>query len=96
VLDYLVHHSYTNTARAFAAESVVRHLDADGDDLFRPEREGDAATLSDDLLNQAELRRRAPLSFPRTNIYDLRNLLVLFQMYKLVSCQAMSRTQLCS
>ncbi|KAI0035929.1 CTLH/CRA C-terminal to lish motif domain-containing protein, partial [Vararia minispora EC-137] len=57
VLDYLIHHSYTETARAFAAESVVRHLDADGDEISRPEREGDKVVLPDKLLAEASLRR---------------------------------------
>ncbi|KAJ7581240.1 hypothetical protein C8J56DRAFT_1006229 [Mycena floridula] len=35
VLDYLCHHCYTNTARAFARDSSVRQLDADGDEIMR-------------------------------------------------------------
>ncbi|KAI0054156.1 hypothetical protein FA95DRAFT_1551965 [Auriscalpium vulgare] len=57
VLDYLCHKCYIRTARAFACDSIVRHLDADGDEVQRPAGEGDTVGVSDEDLNQVELRR---------------------------------------
>jgi len=34
VLDYLCHSCYTRTAIAFAGDSTIRHLDADGDEII--------------------------------------------------------------
>ncbi|OCH92231.1 hypothetical protein OBBRIDRAFT_751689 [Obba rivulosa] len=40
VLDHLCHNSFTNTARAFARETSVKHLDADGDEIMPPSESG--------------------------------------------------------
>jgi len=37
VLDYLCHSCYTRTAIAFAGDSTIRHLDADGDEIIEAE-----------------------------------------------------------
>ena len=34
MLDYLCHSCYTRTAIAFAGDSTIRHLDADGDEII--------------------------------------------------------------
>jgi hypothetical protein len=57
ILDYLVQRCYTRTARAFAADSTIRHLNADGDEIRRPNGEDDPAGLTDEVLHQADLRR---------------------------------------
>ncbi|KZV69469.1 hypothetical protein PENSPDRAFT_580825 [Peniophora sp. CONT] len=57
ILDYLTHNAYADTARAFSDESRVRHLDADGDDVARPDEEADSGKLSEELLAQAQLRQ---------------------------------------
>lgn len=36
MLDYLCHSCYTRTAIAFAGDSSIRHLDADGDEIIDP------------------------------------------------------------
>lgn len=60
VLDYLCHNCYISTAKAFARDSTVRQLDADGDEILdvpgdvgRP----DAFRLSESLLVQIDLRK---------------------------------------
>lgn len=58
VLDYLCHSCYTGTARAFAHDSTVRHLDADGDEMIaRREDEQDYTGVTDEDLKQVEIRR---------------------------------------
>ena len=59
ILDYLVQRCYTRTARAFAADSTIRHLDADGDELRRPRGEDDSSGITEDALHQADLRQSA-------------------------------------
>jgi hypothetical protein len=63
VLDYLCHHCYTNTARAFARESTIRHLDADGDEI-RPVKglTGNTA-VSETVLKDVDLRERCIRGF---------------------------------
>ncbi|KXN86910.1 hypothetical protein AN958_09505 [Leucoagaricus sp. SymC.cos] len=63
VMDYLYHHCYTRTAVAFAKDSMVRHLDADGDEILQPKDKGiladqDVLELSKETLMEAELRNR--------------------------------------
>lgn len=57
ILDYLCHNCYTRTARAFARDSTVQHLNADGDEVIRPKGEGDSVGITDEDLEQVELRR---------------------------------------
>ncbi|GLB34870.1 putative repeated motif containing protein [Lyophyllum shimeji] len=45
VLDYLCHHCYTKTAKAFARDSTVRHLDADGDEITENKEHGPATPV---------------------------------------------------
>ena len=59
ILDYLVQRCYTRTARAFAADSTIRHLDADGDKLRRPCIEDDSPGITEDALHRADLRQGA-------------------------------------
>lgn len=59
ILDYLVQRCYTRTARAFAADSTIRHLDADGDEIRRPRGEDDSPGVTEDALHQADLRQGA-------------------------------------
>jgi hypothetical protein len=64
VMDYLCHHCYTRTAVAFAKDSTVRHLDADGDEILQPKDKGiladqDVLELSKETLREAELRNSA-------------------------------------
>lgn len=61
VLDYLCHNCYISTAKAFARDSTVQQLDADGDEILdvpgdvgRP----DAFRLSESLLVQIDLRKQ--------------------------------------
>jgi hypothetical protein len=67
-MDYLCHHCYTRTAVAFAKDSTVRHLDADGDEIVQPRDKGilgdqDVLELSNETLREAELRNSASLLF---------------------------------
>lgn len=67
-MDYLCHHCYTRTAVAFAKDSTVRHLDADGDEIVQPKEKGiladrDVLELSKETLREAELRNGASLVF---------------------------------
>ncbi|KDQ60971.1 hypothetical protein JAAARDRAFT_55699 [Jaapia argillacea MUCL 33604] len=59
VLDYLFHNCYTNTAKAFARDSAVRQLDADGDEVMLPavELEATQCSLSEESLRLVELRQ---------------------------------------
>jgi hypothetical protein len=62
VLDYLCHNCYSATARAFARDSAVRHLDADGDEIMGPEKgSSDATDLTGMMLRLVDLRQRQPL-----------------------------------
>lgn len=60
VLDYLCHNCYSATARAFARDSTVRHLDADGDEIMLPNRapEDSSPELTEEVLRLVELRER--------------------------------------
>ncbi|KXN81435.1 hypothetical protein AN958_04589, partial [Leucoagaricus sp. SymC.cos] len=63
VMDYLCHHCYTRTAVASVKDSMVRHLDADGDEILQPKDKGiladqDVLELSKETLREAELRNR--------------------------------------
>jgi len=44
---------------AFAADSTIRHLDADGDEIRRPRGEDDSPGITEDALHQADLRQSA-------------------------------------
>ncbi|KXN84545.1 hypothetical protein AN958_12342 [Leucoagaricus sp. SymC.cos] len=62
-MDYLCHHCYTRTAVASMKDSMVRHLDADGDEILQPKDKGiladqDVLELSKETLMEAELRNR--------------------------------------
>jgi hypothetical protein len=57
VLDYLCHNCHTETARAFAHESAVRHLDADGDEIM-PLGKDTSKDLTSQVLRLVELRQR--------------------------------------
>ncbi|KAI0322249.1 CTLH/CRA C-terminal to lish motif domain-containing protein [Amylostereum chailletii] len=59
VLDYLTHNCYSNTATSFANDSLVKHLDADGDLVVPPPGQSDSLPLSPDLLAQVRLRARS-------------------------------------
>jgi hypothetical protein len=59
VLDYLCHNCHTETARAFARESAVRHLDADGDEIMPLGKDTrDTRDLTSEVLRLVELRQR--------------------------------------
>lgn len=70
ILDYLVQRCYTRTARAFAADSTIRHLDADGDRLRRPRGEDDTPGITEDVLHQADLRQDVQVSILSGRIDD--------------------------
>ncbi|KAH7913746.1 PQ loop repeat-domain-containing protein [Hygrophoropsis aurantiaca] len=58
VLDYLCHSCYTKTALAFARDSAVRHLDADGDEIMNSSKElpRTSGDLTGDDLEKIQLR----------------------------------------
>jgi len=60
VLDYLCHNCHVETARAFARDSAVRHLDADGAEIIPPGKEMGVTSsdLTDEVLRLVELRQR--------------------------------------
>ncbi|KAJ7449915.1 lish motif-containing protein [Mycena latifolia] len=62
VIDYLIHHGYSSTARAFAQGSMVpTRLDADGDEIMQPADAPDlfgTLPVSDETLMQVDLRQR--------------------------------------
>ena len=60
VLDYLCHNCHTETARAFARESAVRHLDADGDEIIPlgKDTRDTSKDLTSEVLRLVELRQR--------------------------------------
>ncbi|KAI9509651.1 CTLH/CRA C-terminal to lish motif domain-containing protein, partial [Russula earlei] len=70
ILDYLVQCCYTRTARAFAADSTIRHLDADGDEIRSPRGEDDSPGITEDALHQADLRRDVQISILSGRIDD--------------------------
>jgi solute carrier family 66 (lysosomal lysine-arginine transporter), member 1 len=70
VLDYLCYHCYTNTARAFARESTIRHLDADGDEIH-PGKESIHNTVmvaSEAMFKDLDLRERCICGFLNARI----------------------------
>lgn len=58
MLDYLCHHCYTKTARAFVQDTAVKHLDADGDEIMQSDGGETPGELSEALLERVELRER--------------------------------------
>ncbi|KAI9466304.1 CTLH/CRA C-terminal to lish motif domain-containing protein [Lactarius psammicola] len=75
ILDYLVQRCYTRTARAFAADSTVRLLDADGDEIRRPTGEDDPPGVTEETLHQAVLRRDVQTSILSGRVDDAIDLL---------------------
>ncbi|EIM90091.1 uncharacterized protein STEHIDRAFT_108677 [Stereum hirsutum FP-91666 SS1] len=76
VLDYLCHSCYTGTARAFAQDSTVRHLDADGDEMVaRREDERDSTGVTEEDLKQVEIRREIQTSILSGSVDTARSLL---------------------
>ncbi|KAG7447911.1 uncharacterized protein BT62DRAFT_890148 [Guyanagaster necrorhizus] len=77
VLDYLSHQCYTRTALAFAEDSSVRHLDADGDEVMQPaDGSSSLPELSGEAWKQADQRadiRRLLLSGKVDEATDLLN-----------------------
>lgn len=63
VLDYLCHHCYTNTARAFARESTIRHLDPDGDEIHPVKGSAHNPLVSEAVWKDLDLRERCIHSF---------------------------------
>ncbi|CAK5277667.1 unnamed protein product [Mycena citricolor] len=58
IIDYLIHHGHSSTARAFAEGSMIQpKLDADGDEIMRVADSLDPL-LSDEMFTQVELRQR--------------------------------------
>lgn len=61
VLDYLCHSCYTRTAIAFAGDSTIRHLDADGDEIVGavdPEDPSNSSTEQfENQMKQVALRQ---------------------------------------
>ncbi|KAF7965788.1 hypothetical protein HWV62_41773, partial [Athelia sp. TMB] len=74
ILDYLCQNCNTKTARAFARDSAVRHLDADGDEIHPDGGAAAAAAASrlDETLRLADIRQRES-SLTRTTHLKLRN-----------------------
>lgn len=62
VLDYLCDNCYTATARAFARDSTIKHLDPDGDEIMDSEKGGSDGALdrTNEMLRLAGLRQRGP------------------------------------
>ncbi|KAF7964793.1 hypothetical protein HWV62_2890, partial [Athelia sp. TMB] len=60
ILDYLCQNCDTKTARAFARDSAVRHLDADGDEIHPDGGAAAAAAASrlDETLRLADIRQQ--------------------------------------
>ncbi|EGN93267.1 hypothetical protein SERLA73DRAFT_189809 [Serpula lacrymans var. lacrymans S7.3] len=56
VLQYLCHNCYTSTARAFARDSAVRHLDADGNEITSSRAKEMSPDLSEGTLNNIKFR----------------------------------------
>lgn len=61
VLDYLCHNCYTETARAFARDTAVRHIDKDGDEITSSDRwwQGTSVDLTEEGLRKIQLREGA-------------------------------------
>lgn len=79
-MDYLCHHCYTSTAVAFAKDSTVRHLDADGDEILQPKDKGiladqDVLELSQETLREAELRNKIRVKILSGEVDDAIDLL---------------------
>ncbi|KAG6333490.1 hypothetical protein ID866_5593 [Astraeus odoratus] len=60
ILDYLCHNCYTKTAQAFSKDSVVRHLDLDGDEFVSGPGKlgGTFPELSEDMIRAIAIRER--------------------------------------
>ncbi|KAJ6547670.1 CTLH/CRA C-terminal to lish motif domain-containing protein [Mycena capillaripes] len=61
VIDYLIHHGYSSTARAFAQSSMApTSLDADGDEIMQAADSETSVTrgLSEETFSQVELRQK--------------------------------------
>ncbi|KAJ7774945.1 lish motif-containing protein [Mycena metata] len=59
VIDYLIHHGYSSTARAFAKSSMVTtSLDADGDEIMQPADSSETSGLTEETFAQVELRQK--------------------------------------
>jgi hypothetical protein len=72
VLQYLSHHRYVATAKAFARDSAVRNLDADGDEIMLPDKGFDAGRppeLTPEALSWVELRERESFFFDRPHTF---------------------------
>ena len=84
VLDYLCHSCYTRTAIAFARDSAVRHLDADGDEIIEavdPEDPSNSISSSteqfENHIKQVALRQGTYYSSVR--MHNKRRQLVFFR-----------------
>ncbi|KAF8892508.1 hypothetical protein BD779DRAFT_1610089 [Infundibulicybe gibba] len=60
VLDYLCQHCYTKTAKAFARDSTIKHIDPDGDELLDAGNSlgSSPSALSPNILKQMETREQ--------------------------------------
>lgn len=69
VVDYLIHHGYSSTARAFAHGSMLpTSLDADGDEIMQPADATEStgvSRISEETFLQIELRQSLSCIFPR-------------------------------
>ena len=70
MLDYLCHSCHTRTATAFSRDSIIRHLDADGDEIVEtgvdtedPSNSNGSMEQFEDLMKQVALRQGTYLSF---------------------------------
>ncbi|KIY72025.1 hypothetical protein CYLTODRAFT_418209 [Cylindrobasidium torrendii FP15055 ss-10] len=75
VLDYLVHHSYTNTARALVRDTTVRHFNADGEETSLVAGQPNATRLDDSALLSAERRLEIRHALLAGNINRARELI---------------------
>ncbi|KAJ7046902.1 lish motif-containing protein [Mycena alexandri] len=59
VIDYLIHHGYSSTARAFAKSSMVpTSLDADGDEIMQPADSPETSGLTEETFAQPHTNTR--------------------------------------
>ncbi|KAF7323049.1 hypothetical protein HMN09_00084900 [Mycena chlorophos] len=58
VLDYLIHHGYSSTARAFAQASNVPTTDGDGDHTMHTPDAATTSALTEESLRHVDLRQR--------------------------------------
>jgi solute carrier family 66 (lysosomal lysine-arginine transporter), member 1 len=75
VLQYLCHNRYVATAKAFARDSAVRHLDLDGDEIMLPEKSfaaGRLPELTSEALSLIELRERESFDTPPIKVLTRR------------------------